>query len=93
MTLSQLFVYTYILIFRKIVTTKGTSVETGRGVFSCKTYGLANIFSGYRFSDMLCEDSSDGKIKVDFKLLSDVVEESEYFDDAPLSEGSNIHLS
>jgi len=41
---------------------------------------------------MLCEDSSDGKIKVDFKLLSDVIEESEYFDDANLNEGSNIHL-
>jgi len=67
-----------------IVTIRGTSVETGRPVFSCKTYGLANIFSGYKFADMLSEDCSDGKIKVDFKLLSDIIEEAEFFDDDPV---------
>jgi len=33
---------------------------------------------------MLSEDCSDGKIKVDFKLLSDIIEEAEFFDDDPV---------
>jgi len=81
-----IFVYTYIFLLLKIVTISGISVETGRSVFSCKTYGLSNIFSGYKFADMLCEDCSDGNIKVDFKLLSDIIEETEYFDEDSLNE-------
>jgi len=85
--LSKEKIVTSLVPFREIIVTiSGISVETGRSVFSCKTYGLSNIFSGYKFADMLCEDCSDGNIKVDFKLLSDIIEETEYFDEDSLNE-------
>lgn len=58
------------------MTLNGTSVETGNNVFAKSSYSLSSIVEGWEFKEMIYEDKIEGRMKLDYELISDIIEEN-----------------
>ena len=53
----------------------GTSVETRSNVFAKSSYSLSSIVEGWDLKEMIYEDKVEGRMKLDYELISDIIEE------------------
>ena len=74
------------------MTLNGTSSDTGGSVFAKSSYSLASIVEGWKFKEMIYEDEVEGRMKVDYELISDIIEENNYSIADSTEYGTDIYL-
>lgn len=74
------------------MTLNGTSSDTGGIVFAKASYSLASIVEGWKFKEMIYEDEVEGRMKVDYELISDIIEENNYTIADSTEYGTDLYL-